>query len=483
MPPRVVVIGAGISGLAAGVELRDRGIDVTVLEATGRAGGPIYTDCHDGYVIDAGPDSFLSTKPGGIQLAERLGITGRIVNTRPDGGGTFIVRDGRMQPLPEGITMLVPTQFRQILESPLLNLRGKSRLLADYVIPARRGDEDEPVASFMRRRVGRQAFERLAEPLLSGIFAGDAEQLSILSTFPRLREAERRHGGLIRAALAARRDSSGAHITREYSPFVSFDSGLGSLTSAAMERIGAEQFHFDSSAVAIEPHPDGYRVATSQGQAFESDGIVLATPAPIASTMLADLAPQASMHLATIPYVSSATVSMAFREADIDVESGGRGFVVPRVEGLDLTAVTWSSRKFAGRAPEGTVLLRGFIGRAGNEAPAFLPDDRIIEVVRRDLAAITGLNADPLFARVYRWHNAMPQYHVGHTERVRSIEQELECRAGLALAGAALHGVGIPDCISSATAAAARLAEQLGASQSETSPGVGGGHTPQTTQM
>ena len=465
MPPRVLVIGAGLSGLATAVELRERGIDVTVLEASSRAGGPIYTDCNEGYVIDAGPDSFLSTKPGGIQFAERLGIAGRIVNTLPDGGGTFIVREGRMQPLPEGITMLVPTQLRQILESPLLDLRGKARLLADYVIPARRGDDDEPVASFMRRRVGRQAFERLAEPLLSGIFAGDAERLSILSTFPRLREAERRHGGLIRAALATRRGSSGAPFTRQYSPFVSFDRGLGSLTDAAMERIGPERFHFDSAVVAIERHSGGYRVATRQGQTIESDGIVLATPAPVASDLLADLAPQASWQLATIPYVSSATVSMSFREADVGVESGGRGFVVPRVEELDLTAVTWSSRKFASRAPQDSVLMRGFVGRAGNEGPAFLPDDQIIELVRRDLARITGLRANPLFAKVYRWHNTMPQYHVGHSRLVRDVEREVSSVAGLAVVGAAYHGVGIPDCITSASFAAGRLVESLDPSQ------------------
>ncbi|CAN5594397.1 protoporphyrinogen oxidase [soil metagenome] len=466
MPARVLVIGAGISGLAAAVELKSRGVDVRVLEASDRAGGPIFTEYHDGFTIDAGPDSFLSTKPGGLWFADRLGIVDQIVSTRPDGGGTFIVHDSQMQPLPEGITMLVPTQFRQILESPLLDLKGKLRLLADYFIPARSGDDDESVANFMRRRVGQQAFERLADPLLSGIFAGDAEKLSILSTFPRLREAERRHGGLIRAGLAARRSAANSpQPAGRHTPFVSIQGGLGSLIRAAIQHIGSQQVIFNCPVETIDAIHGGYRVTVRSGNSFEADGIVIATPAYAAAMLLAGLAPSASAQLATIPHVSSATVSMAFNESDISVVGGGRGFVVPRVEGFDLTAATWSSRKFAGRAPAGKVLLRGFVGRAGNEGPAFLPDDQLIEVVRRDLAAITGISAEPLFARIYRSHNGMPQYHVGHNKLVQEIETLVAWIDGLSLVGAAYRGVGIPDCVAYATGSAARLSMQFSVAQ------------------
>ena len=462
MPARVVVIGGGISGLAAAVTLREAGIDVVLMEASSRLGGPIHTERRDGYIIDAGPDSFLSSKPGGLDFARRLGIDDQVVGTAPDGGGTFIVHNGRMQPLPEGITMLVPTQFRQILESPLLDLRGKLRLLADYFIPARRGNGDEPVGAFMRRRVGRQAFENLAEPLLSGIFAGDANQLSILATFPRLRDAEQRHGGLIRAALAARRSPARPPSTRAYTPFVGLRNGLGTLIEAAARRVGEDNIYRDTAAISVERGNDGgFTVEASAGQRFEADAVILATPARPTADLLEPHAPEAARLLRKIPYVSSATVSMGFRERDVRERAGGRGFVVPKVEGFDLTAVTWSSRKFAGRAPEGEALLRGFVGRAGNEEPAFLPDDRVIEIVRRDLATITGLVAEPLFARVYRWHHAMPQYHVGHLERVAAIERDVARIPSLAVTGAAYHGVGIPDCISNATATARRIAEKL----------------------
>lgn len=462
MTAHVVVIGAGISGLAAAVELDSRGIDVTILEKSSRAGGPIRTERCDGYIIDAGPDSFLSTKPGGVAFAERLGIAGDIIDTSPDGGGTYIVHSGRMEPLPEGITMLVPTQFRQILGSPLLSLTGKARLLAEYFIPARSDEADESVAAFMQRRVGRQAFENLAEPLLSGIFAGDANKLSILSTFPRLRDAERRHGSLIKAAIAARRRSANSPSqARRHTPFVSFAKGLDTIVTAAIDHIRSERLRLDTEAVELIAMQPGYRVRLSNGDEIDCDGVVVATPAIPTSKLLADLLPGASAALDTIPYVSSATVSMAFRESDVDVSAGGRGFVIPRVEGFDLTAVTWSSRKFAGRVPEGRMLLRGFVGRAGNEEPAFLPDDQVVEIVRRDLAKITGITAEPEFARVFRWHRGMPQYHVGHAELVATIEREVAAAPSLEVVGAAYHGVGIPDCISTATATAARLAGEL----------------------
>lgn len=465
MPARVVVIGGGISGLAAAVEMLDAGVEVTLLEASERLGGPIFTERRDGYIIDAGPDSFLSTKPGGLAFAERLGLTARIARTRPDGGGTFIVHKGRMEPLPEGITMLVPTQFRQILESPLLDLRGKARLLADFLIPARAGDADEPVASFMRRRVGRQAFERLAEPLLSGIFAGDASRLSILSTFPRLRDAERRHGGLIRAALAARRTASASSQVGRHTPFVSFDGGLGTLVEAVVDALDRADVRTNAEVVELVPLNSGYRVSTKDESQIDADAVVIATPALAAAKLIEPLSGDVAGELRDIPYVSSATVAMAFRERDVAGRSMGRGFVVPKVEGFDLTAVTWSSRKFAGRAPEGTALLRGFVGRAGNEEPAFLPDERVIEVVRRDLAEITGLTAEPLFARVYRWHDAMPQYLVGHQARLKRIDAEMARLPRLALVGAAYHGVGIPDCISHARATAQALVARLDIAQ------------------
>ena len=464
----VIVIGAGISGLAASLELQTRGIDVTIIEKSDRAGGPIQTDYIDDYIIDAGPDSFLSTKPGGLWFVDRLGLSDHLINTRHDGGGTFIVHDGVQQPLPEGITMLVPTQARQIVVSPLLSRRGKLRLLGDYVIPSRREDDDESVAAFMRRRVGQEAFERLAEPLLSGIFSGDASKLSIQATFPRLANAERQYGGLIRAAMAARRASTSADTReRQHTPFVSLRRGLGSMVDAAIELIGKENVRFETEALSIERSGSAFVVTTTDGKRRACDGVVVATPAAATARLIAAIAPTAARQLLDIEYVSSATVSMAFDVEDLPARLTGRGFVVPRVEGFDLTAATWSSRKFSGRTPDNRTLLRGFVGRAGNEGPAFLDDDATIDIVRRDLNRICGIRADPVFARVYRWHRAMPQYHVGHAARVATIRKDLDTMPGVELVGAVYDGVGIPDCISSATAIAGNLANQLKVSSGE----------------
>lgn len=455
----VVVIGGGISGLSAALELQDHGLQVTLLEASERFGGPIRTERFDGWIVDAGPDSFLSTKPGALQLAERLGITERIVDTRSDGGGTYIVRAGSLHPLPEGITLLIPTDIKEIAHTKLLDRRGKLRLLADYLIPARRDDTDESVASFMRRRVGEQAFANLAEPLLSGIYAGDAERLGILSTFPRLRDVEARHGGLIRGALAIRRQSESGH-SRAHTPFVSFASGMGEIIERILAELEPSDVRSNAAVTAIRAEQGEYRVEINGQESLDADGVILATPAPVSAKLLVEIAPAMARELRGIPYVSSATISMAFRAEDVAGRELGRGFVVPRVESRVLTAVTWSSNKFAGRTPVGTVLLRGFAGRAGREHHAELPDDELLDAIRADLAELTGVDADPLWHKVFRWKKAMPQYLVGHQDRLRRLDSEIAKHPGLALTGAAYRGVGIPDCISEAR----QIASQLGTS-------------------
>ncbi|MFW6075825.1 MAG: protoporphyrinogen oxidase, partial [Chloroflexota bacterium] len=277
MSARVAVIGGGISGLVAAYQLHQRSIDVTVIEASVRFGGPIFTERFDDFIVDAGPDSFLSTKPGGLELAKRLGIADRLINTRDDGGGTYIVRDDELHPLPEGITLLVPTQFKAIAETSLLDVRGKLRLLADYVIPARRDESDESVASFMTRRVGKQAFERLAEPLLSGIYAGDARKLGILSTFPRLRDVERRHGGLIRGAMAMRGNAP-PQRERVHTPFVSFQGGLGEMIDALVRELDGADLRRNVAAHRITRQGECYQVHLSDGSSVEADGVIVATP-------------------------------------------------------------------------------------------------------------------------------------------------------------------------------------------------------------
>lgn len=459
---RVAIIGGGIAGLSAAFTLRQHGVDVTVFEASSRLGGKIHTERVNGLLIDAGPDSFLSSKPAALALATELGLGDRIINTLHDGGGTFILRAGELQPLPEGITLLVPAEMKAIAETPLLSPLGKARMALDYVIPAKKDDGDESVGSFVRRRLGKQAFERMAEPLLSGIFAGDADQLSLQSTFPRLRQVEREHGSVIKGAIVQRRAARARTTATEpkRTPFVSLRNGLGSLIDALADTIEPLNIRLSTPVELIEPSADGYAVVAAE-ERIDFDGVVVAVPANVAAVMLRSLDQELTVNLASVPFVSSAAISLAFDADAVRDKQVGRGFVIPRAEGRTLTAVTWTSNKFVGRVPDDIALLRGFVGRAGNERPAFLPEEELIPLVRAELKDILGIDAKPLTSRVYRWPNALPQYNLGHPERLAEIERCVSRHPGLALTGASYRGVGIPDCIADARTQSTALVERL----------------------
>jgi oxygen-dependent protoporphyrinogen oxidase len=463
---RFAVIGGGIAGLSAAWASRQRDFDVTIFEAADRLGGKLQTEQVDGLLIDSGPDSFLSSKPAALQLIDQLGLTSRVINTLADGGGTFILRDGRLMPLPEGITLLVPAEFKSIARTPLLSPIGKARMAMDYVIPKRKDNADESIGAFVRRRVGKQAFERMAEPLLSGIFAGDADQLSLLSTFPRLRDTEQIHGSVIKGAIAQKRlaRTAAPKAGPRRTPFVSLAGGLSELIDGLADAIGREHIQCGAHVASIVELGDELTVELASGARDVFDGVVIAAPASETADMLAQLDTGLTADLRRIPYVSSATVSIAFNAADVADKQIGRGFVIPRAEGRSLTAVTWTSNKFDGRAPDGVALLRGFVGRAGNQRPAHMADDELIPLVRAELKAILGIDAEPLLARVYRWPRALPQYNLGHPELLASLAVKMAAHPSIALTGAAYRGVGIPDCISDATAQANALADRIGVS-------------------
>jgi oxygen-dependent protoporphyrinogen oxidase len=470
-PPerRVAVVGGGVAGLVAACELGERaaavglGLRVHVIEADRRFGGKIATSRVDGLVIEAGADSMLSAKPQALEWCRRLGLMDRVVNTRTEDRRTFVWSRGRLRELPEGLILGSPARAGALLRSGLLSPRGAARMALDVAVPARRDGVEESLASFFTRRLGREAFERVVEPLLAGIHAGDATRLSLQATFPRFAEMERQHGGLVRATLAARRrgGQAVAGATPDgHTPFVSLENGLAELTEALVERLrrsGAELMAGRRVAAVRAGRGDGppgggYEVVLEGGSSLAVDAVVLATPAPVTARLVASLCPPAAGLLQSIPHASTATVSLAY--SDLDRPPEGYGFVVPRVEQRDLIAATWSSQKWPGRAPAGQVLVRGYVGGTGRESVLEADDDSLVRLVRADLFAMAGIAGRPFHAEVHRYPEGMPQYTIGHRIRVERIRAELSGWPALAVTGAAYGGVGIPDCIGDATAAA-----------------------------
>jgi oxygen-dependent protoporphyrinogen oxidase len=455
--PHVVVIGGGISGLAAAHRLVQTAPDVrvTLLEAEARLGGKIVTERVDGFVIEGGPDSFLAAKPRGVGLCEELGIAERLQGVTPQRRRAFVLSRGRLHDLPEGLSGLVPTRLAPLARSTLMSPLAKARVALDYAIPRRRGDGDESLGGFIRRRLGNEAWERLVEPLMAGIYAADGDTLSLGATFPQLRHAERQHGGLIRGVLAARGAAS-APATDPNSAFLTPKSGLGELVATLEDRLrrGAVDIRTATAAHAVAQTADRFDVRLHSGEIVTADALIVATPPFAAADLLAECAPDLASDLAAIPHASTAIVTLVYRRGEIPHPLHGHGYVVPRVEGSPILACTWSSRKWAGRAPDGWELIRVFVGRSGQEDAASSSDDALIALARREVATRLGVQAAPSFWRITRWPRGMPQYTLGHPERIERIETALGALPGLFLAGNAYRGVGLPDCIASGERAA-----------------------------
>ncbi len=452
MTARVAVVGGGVAGLAAAHRLVERGArDVVLLEASDRLGGSIATERRGGFTIEAGADSFLTEKPWAAELCRRLGVP--LVGTREGERRTYVVHDGRIEPLPEGFLLLAPTDLRALAASPLFSWRGKLRMALDLVLPRRADAADESLAHFVRRRFGREALERVAEPLAGGIYTADAERLSLAATMPRFRELERRHGSVIRG-LRAEAGASRAAGAR-YSLFAAPADGMGALVEALARRLPEGAVRLRSPVGTLAPDGATWRLRAGD-EALTADALVLAAPAWAAATLLAPLDADLGRLLRTIEYASSATVTLAYPSAAVPGPRGF-GFVVPAVERRALIACTWASRKFPGRAPEGHELVRAFVGGALRPDLLGRDDAALVEVVRDELRTLAGITAVPELSRVHRHRVAMPQYLVGHLERVAAIEARAAALPALALAGAAYRGVGVPDCVRSGEGAADRL--------------------------
>jgi oxygen-dependent protoporphyrinogen oxidase len=452
----IAIIGGGITGLAAALRLHEAGVPFLLLEAETRLGGKIVTERTGGFTIEGGPDCFLASKPDGVGLVRQLGLDERLCTTDPAHRGTFVRRGDALHRLPEGLTGLVPTRIVPLLTTRTLSLRGRARAGLETLLPSRPATGDETIAAFARRRFGREAYDWLIEPLLSGIYAGDGEQLSLAATFPLLAQLERTEGSVLRAMARRKRPGPSGG-------FVTLTGGLGELIDALAKRLPRDRIRLDAPVTAVERSGVAYRVRTADGSMIVCDRAILALPAPAAARVIAPLDTRIERELAGIPFVSTATVSLGFAPGAMGQRLYGYGFVSPRAAGGPVVAGTWTSNKFPDRAPTGATLVRCFIGRAGHEGVTEQADDQLIALARTELRRLYGVTATPALTRVYRWPRSMPQYVVGHLERLERLDQLMRGVPGLLLAGASYRGVGIPDCITSGWAAAGNALEQLGA--------------------
>lgn len=462
---KLVVVGGGITGLAAAhraVELageRGLSLDLTLLEAGNRLGGTIATERRDGFLVECGPDSFLSEKPWALALCRRLGLEDRLVRTDDRFRRTFVVWGGTLHPLPEGFQLLAPTRLGPLLASRLFTWPGKLRMALDLVLP-RGGEADESLGAFVRRRLGREALERVAQPLVAGIYTADPDDLSLSATMPRFAALERRERSVIlalwRAARRAPAEAEGTSGAR-WSLFVTLAEGMDELVGALGARLPPGSVRLKARVSDVARADGRWRVATQDGDVLAADGVILAAEAHQTARLLRYLDPSLALLLEGIPYASSATVTLAYRRAAIRHPLDGFGFVVPHAEERPIIAGTFSSVKYPGRAPDGHVLLRVFLGGALREAVLEQDDERLAEIAREQLRDLLGAGEAPLWTRVARYRKAMPQYHVGHLARVETIELALARHPGLALAGGAYRGVGIADCVRSGEEAALRL--------------------------
>jgi oxygen-dependent protoporphyrinogen oxidase len=503
---RIIVIGGGITGLAAGHRIAERSagasqpIAVHLLEAGSTVGGIIKTESRDGFLLERGPDSFITEKPDALALVQRLGLEPHLIYTNSNNRRSFVVRRDRLLPVPDGFNLLAPARLWPFVTSGIFSWPGKARMAMDLVLP-RRGTSagnDESLAEFVRRRLGREALERMAQPMAGGIYTADPETLSLRATLPRFQDLERRHrslilglrnppatGGLKSSNETVRGDKdetvrTAAASGARYSLFRSFDRGMQLLPdrlATQISHLNSQVFNdnrkagirlntrVESLALQRNSGPGNnsaqWIVRTSDEKTFAADAVCLALPSYAVARLLRRIDGELASELSGITYASSATINLAYKRDDIPHPLDGFGFVVPFIEKRTVMACTFSSVKFPGRAPDGHVLLRAFVGGALQPELVQLEDDELIARVCSDLRTLLGIEHTPMFAEVSKWERSMPQYFVGHLDRVRRIAARVAGIPGLALAGNAFNGPGLPDCIHSGESAADTLIDAL----------------------
>jgi oxygen-dependent protoporphyrinogen oxidase len=470
--PKVIIIGGGIAGLAAAVHLKagakahGRSVDVLLLERDQRIGGKILTERYGDYLVEAGPDSFLPEKVWTVNLARHLGLETEMLPSNDQFKGTFIYSGNRLHSLPEGVMLMVPTAFWPMAKSRLISWPGKLRMGMEVFIPRRKQQDDESLASFVTRRLGRECLEKIAEPLVAGIHTSNPDNMSVLATFPRFVQMEQKSGSLIRGMVAAMKNRThAAHNApppRTSSPkltfSMSFRNGMQELSQACADHIGSSSIRVNAGVSIIEPKEKGYRVNLENGETLDADHVIIASAAYDAAAMVKGFDESLAEHMNKIAWSSSGTVTVAFRKEDVRVPLKGFGFIVPRVEGRRINASTYSSIKWISRSPDNMTLLRVFIGGGHHEELVRdLDDAGMVKMVLEELDGILGLRADAQFSKVYRWHRGMPKYTVGHLDRIALLDRMVGLHPGLHLIGCSYKGIGIGDCVHEAQIAAEKI--------------------------
>jgi protoporphyrinogen/coproporphyrinogen III oxidase len=458
---RTAIIGGGVSGLAAAFDLekwRRAGaeIEYVLFESSQRFGGVIHTERIDDFFLEFGPDSFLTEKSWGSDLCRELGLGDQLIESNDSQRKTYILVNGRLVPFPEGLMFMVPTDLWAAFFSPLFSWRTKLRMIREWFYRPSPDAPETTVAQFVERHYGKVMVERLADPLVAGIYGGSAEELSASAVLPRFVEIEAKQGSLARAVVAARNLRSDA--ARPI--FTSLKSGMQKMTDALAAQIPDQSRRLNSPVQSVKPESAKWLVA-SGGRTEEFDGVILATPAFVAAELLRVHIPQLSSELQEIKYSSSITLALGYDENVRQRLPAGFGFLVPRAEGKRILACTFVHQKFSHRAPQSNALLRCFLGGSRDERIIDFSDEEIEQVARAELREILGITGAPLFIRIRRWPKAMAQYALGHKARVEGIRQIVSGLPGLALAGNAYNGIGIPDCARSGSDAARKILSDL----------------------
>ncbi len=477
---RIAIIGGGISGLAAAFELEERrragaNVNYVLYESSGRLGGVLRTEHIDGCIVEAGPDSFITEKPWATDLCRALGIGDQLIGSNDADRKTYILTHGQLVEMPDGLMFMVPTKILPTGLSPLFSWTTKLRMAQELFHPPRAvaGDEnnhDESVAAFVERHYGSEMVDRLADPLLSGVYGGEAANLSVRAVLPRFAEMECTYGSLGRAMLAARKKMSAGPRKPAPPLFTSLKNGMQHLAETVVSRLTpaslltntpVQGIQREGESWAVGVHPEARRTGL---QSDQFDSVIIALPAAAAAQVLRIVSPELSAELAAIQYSSSITVGLGYGREVRQSLPPGFGFLVPRSEGKRLLAATFVHNKFPHRAPDDRALLRCFFAGRNAEDVWTLSDEQIVGIVRNELQQILGpqihgLRAEPLFARVYKWKSAMAQYGVGHLDRLKRIERLRQQLPGVGLAGNAYSGIGVPDCVRTGRDAAKQLAE------------------------